>query len=152
VSDEEEIRGVVNAIYAMISGPAGPRDWSRHADYFHPECRQIRTGVDEDGTPWATMLSPDEYRENVTAFFNASAFYEIELACEVRVFGNMAHAWSSYEAREDLDAPSPERRGINSIQFYKDDGGKWRIISMIWDNERDGVDLPNAMDGNTCAQ
>ncbi|GJL96603.1 MAG: hypothetical protein DHS20C06_04200 [Hyphobacterium sp.] len=145
MSDESEIREVVCAIYAMISGPAGPRDWSRHADYFHPECRQIRTGMGEDGKPWATMLSPDEYRENVTAFFNDSAFYEIELACEVLVFGNMAHAWSSYEARTDLDSAKPERRGINSIQFYKDHTGKWRIISMIWDNERDGLELPAKM-------
>lgn len=145
MTDEEDIRTVVKAIYAMISGPAGPRDWSRHADYFHPDCRQIRTGVDEDGKPWAMLLSPEEYRENVTPFFTESAFYEIELQCEVRIFGNMAHAWSSYEARQDLQTPKPERRGINSIQFYKDEGGKWRIISMIWDNERPGLELPADM-------
>jgi hypothetical protein len=28
---------------------------------------------------------------------------------------------------------------VNSIQLYKDETGAWRIISMIWDNERDGV-------------
>lgn len=147
MSDEDEIRSVVQAIYAMISGPAGPRDWSQHFDYFHPYCRQIRTGVDEDGKPWATLMSPDEYRDNVTPFFETNAFHEIELNCEVRVFGNMAHAWSSYEARTDLETPEPERRGINSIQFYKDAGGKWRIISMIWDNERAGLSLPANMTG-----
>ncbi|WP_421787212.1 hypothetical protein [Hyphobacterium sp.] len=146
MSDEADIRAVVQAIYAMISGPAGPRDWSKHLDYFHPDCRQIRTGVDDNGQPWATMLSPDEYRENVTPFFDASAFYEIGLNCEVRVFGNIAHAWSSYEARTDLKSPEPERRGINSIQFYRDAGGKWRIISMIWDNERGGISLPPTME------
>ncbi|MEE2526147.1 hypothetical protein V0U79_07195 [Hyphobacterium sp. HN65] len=147
MSDEDEIRDVVREIYAMISGPAGPRDWSRHLDYFHPDCRQIRTGMGDDSQPWAVMMSPDEYRENVTDWFNQTAFYEIELACEVRVFGNMAHAWSSYEARTDLNAPTPERRGINSIQFYKDESGKWRIISMIWDNEREGLSLPADMEG-----
>jgi len=146
MSDEDEIREVVRAIYAMISGPAGPRDWSTHFDYFHPDCRQIRTGIGEDGKPWATMLSPDEYRENTTAHFNENAFYEIELACEVRVFGNMAHAWSSYEARTDLDSAEPERRGINSMQFFKDNGSKWRIISMIWDNEREGLEIPSGHD------
>jgi hypothetical protein len=146
MSDEEEIREVVRAIYAMISGPAGPRDWSQHYDYFHPDCRQIRTGTGDDGKPWAVMLSPEEYRENVTPFFNETAFHEIELQCEVRVFGNMAHAWSSYEARNDLGRAEPERRGINSIQLYRDAGGKWRIISMIWDNERDGLTLPPDME------
>lgn len=146
MSDESEIRDVVRAIYAMISGAAGPRDWSRHYEYFHPDCRQIRTGVDDEGKPWATILSPEAYRANVTPFFDATAFYEIELNCEVQVFGNIAHAWSSYEARTDLQSDEPERRGINSIQLYKDAGGKWRIISMIWDNERGGISLPPAME------
>ena len=147
MSDEAEIREVIRAIYAMISGPAGPRDWSRHYDYFHPDCRQIRTGMGDDDKPWATILSPEEYRENTTAHFNENAFYEIELNCEVRVFGNMAHAWSSYEARTRLDIDEPERRGINSIQFFKDVSGRWRIISMIWDNEREGLGLPANMRG-----
>ena len=30
-----------------------------------------------------------------------------------------------------------ERRGINSIQLYKGEEG-WKIIHMIWDNERPG--------------
>ena len=34
-----------------------------------------------------------------------------------------------------------ERRGINSIQLCKGEDG-WKIIHMIWDNERDGVPLP----------
>ena len=147
MNDAAEIRKVIRAIYAMISGPAGPRDWSKHYDYFHPECRQIRTGIDESGKPYATIMSPEDYRENVTPFFNETAFHEIELACEVQVFGNMAHAWSSYEARNDLDSARPERRGINSIQFYRDESGKWRIISMIWDNEREGLCLPASMTG-----
>jgi hypothetical protein len=147
VSDEAEIREVIRTVYAMISGPAGPRDWSRHYDYFHPDCRQIRTGMGDDDKPWATILSPEEYRENTTAHFNENAFYEIELNCEVRVFGNMAHAWSSYEARTRLDIDEPERRGINSIQFFKDVSGRWRIISMIWDNEREGLGLPANMRG-----
>ncbi|WP_421791159.1 hypothetical protein [Hyphobacterium sp.] len=147
MSDETEIRSIVQAIYEMISGPPGPRDWSKQLDYFHPDCRQIRTGVDDNGQPWHLMMSLDEYRENTTPFFNVGGFYELELACEVRVFGNIAHAWSSYEAKTDLADPEPERRGINSIQLYKDASGKWRIIAMIWDNERDGVALPPDMTG-----
>lgn len=36
----------------------------------------------------------------------------------------------------------PERRGINSIQLFKGEDGRWRILHMLWDNERDGVPLP----------
>ena len=40
------------------------------------------------------------------------------------------------------EAP-PERRGINSIQLYCEADGRWRIVSMIWDNERPGLALPS---------
>ncbi len=58
------------------------------------------------------------------------------------MFGNIAHAWSAYEARTALDDEEPERRGINSIQLFRDERGHWRIMAMIWDNEREGVELP----------
>ena len=58
------------------------------------------------------------------------------IGSRIDVFGNMAHAWSAYEARISEDDAQPERRGINSIQLYRDETGAWRIISMIWDNER----------------
>ena len=50
--DEVAIGTAVDAMYAMISGPAGPRDWSTQEAVFHPDCRQIRTGVDAEGKPW----------------------------------------------------------------------------------------------------
>ena len=49
MADEQAIGAVVDEMYAMISGPAGPRDWSRQANCFHPEARQIRTFLDADG-------------------------------------------------------------------------------------------------------
>ena len=134
--DEEEIGAVVDEMYAMISGPAGPRDWSRQSNSFLPQARQIRTWVDEDGRAAMKMMNPDEYAEDTTPFFNANPFYEIETARRIDVFGNMAHVWSKYEARTSLDDEVPERRGINSIQLFRDPDQGWRIVSMIWDNER----------------
>jgi hypothetical protein len=32
-----------------------------------------------------------------------------------------------------------DRLGINNIQLFVDGGNNWRIGSMIWDNERQGV-------------
>ena len=139
MSEEARIGSVIDEIYAMISGPAGPRDWSRQTAIFHPDARQMRTGVDEGGGPWIKIMSLDEYRENTTPFFAANAFYEIEFARRIDVFGNMAHVWSAYEARTALDDAKPERRGVNSIQLYRDETGRWQIVSMIWDNEREGV-------------
>jgi len=139
MSEEERIGAVIDEMYAMISGPAGPRDWPRQRAIFHPEARQMRTGVNESGKPWIKIMSLDEYAENTTPFFAANPFYEIEIARRIDVFGNMAHVWSAYEARTAPGDAKPERRGVNSIQLYRDETGAWRIMSMIWDNEREGL-------------
>jgi hypothetical protein len=142
--DEREIGAVIGAMYEMISGPAGPRDWARQRELFHPEARQMRTGLDADGKPWIRIMGLDDYAADTAAFFAANDFFEVETGRKLDVFGNMAHAWSRYEARRDPADATPERRGINSIQLYRDETGAWRIISMIWDNERPGVAAASA--------
>jgi len=137
-TDEIEIGKVLDELYDMISGPAGPRDWSRQRAIFHEESRQMRTWVEPDGTPAIRIMGRDAYAADTTPFFAANDFYEIETARRINVFGNMAHAWSIYEARRSPDSADLDRRGINSIQLYKDVDG-WKVISMIWDNEREGV-------------
>jgi hypothetical protein len=139
--DEAAIGAVVDAMYAMVSGPAGPRDWSRQDEVFHPDARQMRTGVGDDGAPWIKVMTPQSYRQDTAAFFAATDFFEVEIARRIDVLGNMAHVWSLYEARHAPDDATPERRGINSIQLYRDETGRWRIVSMIWDNERRGVSV-----------
>lgn len=141
-ADRSQIDAVITDMYAMISGPAGPRDWSRQRDSFHPQARQMRTGLGEDGRAWIRIMGLDDYAADTAAFFENNAFYEIETGRKVDVFGNIAHAWSIYEARARLDDAEPERRGINSIQLYKDPDLGWRVISMIWDNERPGLTVP----------
>lgn len=142
-ADLAQIDAVIGEMYAMISGPAGPRDWRRQANCFHPEARQIRTAVGADGRTALTIMSLDEYAANTAPFFAAHDFYEVETGRRVELFGTIAHAWSAYEARDTLDpAAPPERRGINSIQLTKDPDHGWRIIAMIWDNARDGAALP----------
>lgn len=142
VSEESAVGAVVDEMYAMISGPAGPRDWDRQAEIFHPDARQMRTGLGEDGAPWIIIMGQAEYRENTQPFFDANPFYEVELGRRIEVFGNIAQVWSLYEARRDPADLVPERRGINSIQLFKGPDGAWRIMSMIWDNERPGLSLP----------
>lgn len=39
MNDIEQIRAVMQATYAAISGPAGTRDWDAHAGHAVPECR-----------------------------------------------------------------------------------------------------------------
>jgi hypothetical protein len=139
MDDEAAIGAAVDAMYAMVSGPAGARDWSQQFEVFHEDARQMRTGLDDAGAPWIKVMTPQAYAADTAAFFAATPFFEVEIARRIDVMGNMAHVWSLYEARTTPEDATPERRGVNSIQLYNDGGAGWRIVSMIWDNERPGV-------------
>ena len=136
MSDEEQIGAVLDEMYASISGPKGPRDWSRQRNCFLPEARQVRTWVDEQGRAASKMMSQEEYPRDTSAFFAANDFYEVETGRRIDLFGNIAHVWSHYEARRSPGDDDVERRGINSIQLFRHPDLGWRIIHMIWDNER----------------
>ena len=142
MNDLQAIGAAVDEMYAMISGPKGPRDWSRQAKCFHPAARQIRTSLDEIGRPVMKMMSLEQYARDTAPYFAANDFFEVEIGRRIDRFGNIAQVWSAYEARRAPDDAAPERRGINSIQLFKDPERGWRIVSMIWDNEREGVEIP----------
>jgi hypothetical protein len=140
--DLTDIGAVVGALYAALSGPPGERDWSQQDEAFHPNAQLIRTGVDEFGTPWFKLMTLQEYRDSVAYFFSKVPFYEMETDRRVEVFGNIAQVWSTYEEKRAPDATVVERRGVNSIQLIRDEHKNWRIISVSWDNEREGLTLP----------
>ncbi len=136
MSDDEEIGAEIDEMYAMISGPAGPRDWSRQERCFLPEARQVRTWVDADGAAQMLSMSLGYYAANTTPFFAENAFFEVETERRIDRFGNIAHVWSHYEARNAPDDSTPERSGVNSIQLFNHPERGWRIVHMIWDNKR----------------
>jgi hypothetical protein len=142
MDDPAAIGAAVDEMYAMISGPKGPRDWSRQANCFHPEARQIRTFIGADGRAECRIMSLDDYARDTSPFFAENDFYEVETGRRIDLFGNIAHVWSAYKARTALEDAEPERRGMNSIQLFKDPDLGWRIVAMIWDNEREGVAVP----------
>ena len=136
MTDQAAIGAIIDEMYAMISGPKGPRDWSRQDNCFLPDAKQVRTWVDDQGRPQMLSMTLDEYQANTALFFMANDFYEVETSRRIDLFGNIAHVWSGYEARTSPDAAEVERRGINSIQLFRHAELGWRIIHMIWDNER----------------
>jgi hypothetical protein len=144
VHDEklEQLAALIDEFYAIISGPAGPRDWSRERAILHPQARLMRTGADESGRPWIKVMSLDEYIADTADFFAADDFHEIEVARRVDRFGNWAHVRSVYEARRAPGDPELLKRGVNSIQLFHD-GERWRVVSVLWDNEREGVEVPS---------
>lgn len=111
MTDEQQIGAVIDEMYAMISGPKGPRDWSRQDACFLPEAKQVRTWVDEQGRPQKLSMSLEEYSTNTQPFFDANDFYEVETSRRIDLFGNIAHVWSAYEARRFPDETRPSGAG-----------------------------------------
>jgi hypothetical protein len=67
--------------------------------------------------------------------------HELEIAREIRRFGHVAQVFSTYEAHWQASDPAPCARGINSIQLWWQ-GGRWYVISLIWDDERPDKPIP----------
>lgn len=137
--DVESIDAIIKALYDVISGPAGPRDWERDRYLLAPGGRLLPTRPIEGGAA-LDVFDLDGYVESRTPFFIANDFYEVEIARRVQRFGNIAHVWSTYESRRTPDG-KPFTRGINSVQLFYD-GDRWWIVSIFWDNEREGNVLP----------
>jgi hypothetical protein len=139
---EVEIRKLLTELYSLVSGPEGfERDWKRQSELFVPYAKMIRTSIDSKGNPQTLVLDIQDYPTNFQKLMAGRAFYEQEIHNIIEVFGNIAHAFSTYEAWGDGDKTKFLKRGINSIQLYND-GLSWKIVSMIWDDERPGLPMP----------
>jgi hypothetical protein len=148
-ADVESVDALMAALYDVISGPAGkPRDWDRFRSLFLPDGRLgvIRHAAPAaDGRPAheddVVFLTPQDYIDRDAPFFKTEGFFEHGIANRIEEFGNLVSVWSTYESRHAADDPKPFVRGINSLQIVKAQGRYW-VASIIWDDERSGLTLP----------
>jgi hypothetical protein len=138
-NDSDSIDSTVRAVYDVISGPAGTRDWARFHSLFADGARMIPIRVTPQGAGPAVM-TPEDYEKRAGANFAQNAFYESEVARRVETFGNIAHVFSTYESRR-APGEKPFARGINSFQLVKTNAG-WKVMTILWDSEREGNALP----------
>lgn len=129
-TDVATINALVAAYYEVISGPKGytyniARDQSLHAP------QAIITRTDDDGLLERHDLSTEHVP--LTATYSEGLF-EVEIGRIVEQYGNIAHAWSSYEVRNTPDGPAISR-GISSVSMYFDEG-RWWIAS--WSTQPEG--------------
>jgi hypothetical protein len=140
-SEFATLDGVFEALYGSISGPPGGQDFELSRRIFHPDARLVRTRLDEQGEPVAFSFSVDEYEANVRGLLADMPFYEIETERRSVRFGNVAQAFSAYEARTAPEGGELIKRGMNLAQLYHD-GRRWWLMHLLWDDEREGVTVP----------
>ncbi len=141
-ADVTSIDAIVEALYDVISGPAGQaRDWGRFYSLFADGARLIPTGQRPDGSRGMMVWTPQEYVERAGVNLERNGFFEREIGRVTEEFGQIAHVFSAYDSRRTLADPEPFARGINSIQL-RHDGTRWYVVTVLWDSERPDNPIP----------
>jgi hypothetical protein len=141
-ADVASMDSIIAAVYDVISGPAGKkRDWDRMRSLFVPGARLIPTGPRQSGGYGSRVLTVDEYIERASGVFEKEGFFEREASRQTEQFGQIAHAFSTYESRHAPEDAKPFQRGINSIQLMND-GKRWWIVTIFWQGEDEKSPLP----------
>ena len=139
--DVASMDAILHELYAVISGPAGPRDWQRFRSLFAPGARLIPVRHDSTGHVQVAAMTPDAYAQRAGQAFSKHPFYEQQIGQTVETFGAITQVFSAYASRHGADDPTPFARGINSIQLFND-GTRWYVVTIYWDAERPGVEIP----------
>ena len=133
---------IIAALYDVISGPAGQaRNWDRMRSLFVPQAHLIPTGKRPSGESGHRVVDVEGYIANSGPYLEKNGFFEREIARRFERFGNVAHAFSTYESRHKAEDPEPFTRGINSIQLFHD-GQRWWVVNVLWDSERPDNPIP----------
>lgn len=139
--DVESIDAIMAAVYDVISGPAGERNWDRMRSLFVRDARLIPVHKNPDGTFVTRTLTVDDYVAGAGKYFKENPFFEKEASRKTEQYGHIAHVFSTYESRKAADA-KPFDRGINSFQLFFD-GKRWWCVTIFWDAESLGTPIPD---------
>jgi hypothetical protein len=143
--DVSSIEGIVRASYEVISGGAGvARQWGRDRTLDDPHMRFVSLSKDpKTGKVTRSSGTEQDFADHADAYLVKTGFSEHELAHAIHRFGNVATVLSSYEGKETA-ACKPADRGVNIFQLYND-GKRWWILSIIWDEERPDNPIPQEL-------
>jgi predicted metalloprotease with PDZ domain len=146
-ADVNSIDAVIKATYAVISGPAGPRDWNRFYSLFLPEAEMGAITKAADGKKLFKSMTPENYQKANAPFFMQYGFYEEELKRNVQQYGDVASVQSSYQYRTTPNG-KVEQRGVNYFTLVQSNG-RWWIANLSWQDEEKDLPLPKELDKKT---
>lgn len=141
LDDVSSIDALVHAMYSLLSGPPGDRDWARLRHLYLPGARMIPTGLRPNGEDGLRVMDIEQYIASVRPYFATHGFFETEIARRSERYGHVVHVFSTYESRHAADDAQPFLRGINSIQLLQRDD-RWWVVTVFWDNESPDNPIP----------
>src|SRR4030095_3826995 len=140
-ADVASIDAIIKSAFNIMSGPAGAqRNWKKFRSLFKPSAQFIVAPKRPDGSVNFSVRNIDEFIASSTEYLEKNSLYEAEVNRVTEQFGHLAHAFSTYESREKLGAPS-SLHGISSFQLVHD-GKRWWIVNWFWLGERPNMLVP----------
>jgi hypothetical protein len=135
-ADVASLDAIMRAVYDVISGPAGQRrDWSRMRSLFTANARLMPLGP-----RGLRSGSVEDYIASSGPLLEGEGFFEREIHRVTEEYGDIAHVFSTYEARRTAGGPV-FLRGINSFQLVRH-GGRWWVVSIMWQAETPQTPIP----------
>jgi hypothetical protein len=125
-----DIEATVLAVYNVVSGPAGRRDWNRFEELFAPGAELV---VVAEGK--TTVETPKAYAERWKPVLNEKSWFERPAGTRIVREGDVAQVWSPYEGRTAAMQEQAEARGVDSFQLVRI-GGAWKVQSILRQQSR----------------
>lgn len=140
-ADVSSAEAVIHALYDVISGPPGARNWERMKSLFDPKAIMAAIYRSQSGDLKHITFTVDDYARMDAPYFEKNGFFEREASHKVERYGKIEEVFSTYESRHDPKDLKPFETGINSIQLYED-GDRWYVLSILWQGDDTGVPVP----------
>ncbi len=141
--DVKTVDGIITALYDVISGPAGQRDWIRFRSLFTENAIMGAVAEMPNGTSRYVPMTPVSYIEQHDSFLQQNALTEKELGREEWKFGKIVQIKTAYELTVGNEGET-RRRGVNLVNLVWDHE-RWWITSILWTTEGEENPIPESL-------
>jgi AcrR family transcriptional regulator len=128
--DVATIDALMKTLYAVISGPAGGRDWDRLRSLYARSATILPAASAVSKRP--EVLDVEGYIRSRAPFFEAGPFWEVEVARKTKRLKNLAQVESAYVARRSPRGPAIFH-GTNLVQLVRLKG-RWLVTHIAWES------------------